>query len=44
VYVLSDLLSGASPSGCEKVSGPVMAGPTLDQYLYEPSADHFGGL
>jgi hypothetical protein len=44
VYVLSDLLSGASPSGSEKVSGPVMAGPTLDQYLYEPSADHFGGL
>ncbi|MDB4036330.1 hypothetical protein N9506_11050, partial [Pseudomonadales bacterium] len=44
VYVLSDLLSGASPSGSEKVSEPVMAAPTFDQYLYEPSADHFGGL
>ena len=44
VYVLSDLLSGASLSGSEKVSEPVMAAPTFDQYLYEPSADHFGGL
>ena len=44
VYVLSDLLSGASPSGSEKVSEPVMPAPTFDQYLYEPSADHFGGL
>ena len=44
VYVLSDLLSGASPSGSEKVSEPVMAAPTFGQYLYEPSADHFGGL
>ena len=44
VYVLSDLLSAANASGSDKVSGPVMGTPALDQYLYEPALDHFGGI
>jgi hypothetical protein len=44
VYVLSDLLSAANASGSDKVSEPVMGTPALDQYLYEPVLDHFGGI
>ena len=44
VYFLSDLLSVADPSSSQKVSGPVMGTSTLDQYLYEPTLDHFGGI
>ena len=44
VYVLSDLLSAADPSGDQTASGPVMGTSTLDQYLYEPALDHFGGI
>jgi hypothetical protein len=38
------LLSVADPSISQKVSGPVMGTSTLDQYLYEPTLDHFGGI
>jgi hypothetical protein len=44
VYFLSELLSVADPSSSQKVSGPVMGTSTLDQYLYEPTLDHFGGI